>query len=299
MKNPISIMLRSCAVAALLAAPIGGATYAQSQDAQSQQQQGQQQQTQGQEARQAQPQQPTQGQPTNQGGQSGDGQQQAGQNQAPASDQLVATVGDAEIRGADVLTVIGMLPEPLRAQQPDMLVPIALDQLIFRELILQQAREQNLKQDPEVHSLVQQSSASAEEDALMQVWLRRELESAVSDQAVQQTYDQLSQNATSQVPPLEQIRPQIEQHLRQQAVADLRQRLAQEAEIVLYDPSGQPIQQPQGGAAQGGSAQQAQQGGAAQDGNTQQGQQQQQSGAQDEPSAEEGAGSRNSGGSGN
>ena len=111
-------------------------------------------------------------------------QQAAGDVQAPAGDQLMATVGEAEIRGGDVLTVIGMLPAPVRAQQPDMLAPIELDQLILRELILQQARGQSLAEDPEVRSLVEQSGVVAEEDAMVQVWLRRELEGAVTDQAV-------------------------------------------------------------------------------------------------------------------
>ena len=78
------------------------------------------------------------------GGTSNDGQANA----------LVATVGGAEIRGSDVLTVIGMLPPQLQSQSPDMLVPIALEQLIMRELILEQARRQNLAEDPEVVSLV-------------------------------------------------------------------------------------------------------------------------------------------------
>ena len=46
---------------------------------------------------------------------------------------------------------------------------------------------------------------------------------------------------------MEQLRPQIEQHLRQQAMQDIQARLRQGAEIVFYDPSGQPLD-PQPGA---------------------------------------------------
>lgn len=211
MKTINSGLLRSCALAALAASTMVGAAHAQSQDTQA------------------------------------DGGQQGGQNQAPTSDQLVATVGGAEIRGGDVLTVIGTLPEPLRTQPAEMLVPIAVDQLVFRELILKQAREQNLAQDPEVQSMVEQSSSAAEEDALVQVWLRRELEKTVTDEQIQQTYDQLTQTAEGEAPPLEQVRPQIEQHLRQQAVADIRQNLAEGVSIVLYDPSGNPVEMSSGG----------------------------------------------------
>jgi hypothetical protein len=242
--------LRGCAVTALLALALTGAATAQEQSGQGDQTATQPEQARGEQAGEG---------DQNQAQTAATGDATGDQGQAPANDQLVATVGEAEIRGADVLTVIGLLPEPLRAQQPDMLVPIALDQLVFRELILRQAREQNLSEDPEVQSLVQQSSADAEEDAMVQVWLRRELQNAVSDQAVQDTYDRLSQNAGGEVPPLEQIRSQIEQHLRQQALADLRQRLAQDVDIVLYDPSGQPMQQSQGGSAQDGGGQDHQQ----------------------------------------
>lgn len=172
----------------------------------------------------------------------GNGDALGSQRQGPAEDQLVATVGDAEIRGADVLTVIGMLPEPMRAQPQEVLVPMAVDQLVFRELVLQEARAQNLDEDEEVQSMVEESGAAAEEDAMVQVWMRRELEQAVGDEQVQQVYEQLKERAGGEAPPIEQVRPQIEQHLSQQAVLDLRQSLAEGVSIVLYDPSGNPIE---------------------------------------------------------
>ena len=154
---------------------------------------------------------------------------------------LVATVGGAEIRGSDVLTVIGMLPPQLQSQSPDMLVPIALEQLIMRELILEKARSQNLAEDPEVVSLVTGSTQAAEKDAMVQVWLDRELAKTVTDEAVQKSYDE-AQQGQKDFPPLEAVRPQIEQHLRRQALEELRTQLREGADIVLYDPTGKPVE---------------------------------------------------------
>ena len=153
----------------------------------------------------------------------------------------MATVGGAEIRGSDVLTVIGMLPPQLQSQSPDMLVPIALEQLIMRELSLEKARSQNLAEDPEVVSLVTGSTQAAEKDAMVQVWLDRELAKTVTDEAIQKSYDE-AQQGQKDFPPLEAVRPQIEQHLRRQALEELRTQLREGADIVLYDPTGKPVE---------------------------------------------------------
>ena len=164
-----------------------------------------------------------------------------GTNNDGQANALVATVGGAEIRGSDVLTVIGMLPPQLQSQSPDMLVPIALEQLIMRELSLEKARSQNLAEDPEVVSLVTGSTQAAEKDAMVQVWLDRELAKTVTDEAIQKSYDE-AQQGQKDFPPLEAVRPQIEQHLRRQALEELRTQLREGADIVLYDPTGKPVE---------------------------------------------------------
>ena len=141
------------------------------------------------------------------------------------SDSVVATVGDAEIRGSDVMTVIGMLPPQLQSQPPQMLVPMALQQLILRELILEEARALNLADDPEVVALVESSAQTAEEDAMVQIWLDREMADVVTDEAVQQVYEGAQAQGAQNLPPIDEVRPQIEQHLRQQAMQDIQMRL--------------------------------------------------------------------------
>ena len=167
----------------------------------------------------------------------------AGEAGDQQTDTVLATVGDAEIRGSDVMTIVGMLPPQLQSQPPQMLVPLALEQLILRELILEEARGQNLVDDPEVVALVQSSTQTAADDAMVQVWIDRELADVVTDEAVQQVYDQAQSQGTQNLPSLEGVRPQIEQHLRQQAMQELRTRLREGADIVLYDPTGRPIEQ--------------------------------------------------------
>ncbi len=167
-------------------------------------------------------------------GQTGGDQQQ---------DTVVATVGEPEIRGSDVMTFIGMLPPQLQSQPPQMLVPLALEQLIFRELILEEARSQNLADDPEVVALVDGATVTAADDAMVQVWIDRETADVVTDEAVQQAYDQAQSEGAQELPPIEEVRPQIEQYLRQQALQEIRTRLSEGADIVLYEPTGRPVEQ--------------------------------------------------------
>ena len=239
MRMPNSNM-RSTAIAALLSLPLasGGALAQQAQETDQTQQSNQQSQGTAQQQ---------------QSSQSGTGSGQAAGDQQ--EDTVVATVGDAEIRGSDVMTVIGMLPPQLQSQPPQMLVPMALEQLILRELILEEARGQNLADDPEVVALVENSAQTAEEDAMVQIWLDREMANVVTDEAVQQVYEGAQAQGAQDLPPVEEVRPQIEQHLRQQAMQDIQMRLREGADIVLYDPTGRPVEQGSGATQQGQSSQ--------------------------------------------
>lgn len=174
--------------------------------------------------------------------------QEAQQDQGSMIEEvpLVATVGETEITGADVAAVIDTLPPQLRQQPPQLLLPMAVDSLVLRELVVQDARAQGLAEDPDVQELVAGATEGAEDDALLQVYLSREIDERVTDEAVQGVYDDLTQNAEGEVPPLEQVRPQIEQRLGQDALAELRAELGSDVEIVFYGPDGQPMNDQQG-----------------------------------------------------
>lgn len=156
-------------------------------------------------------------------------------------DSVLATVGDAEIRGSDVAMVIGTLPPQLRAQPVELLIPMALEQLILRELILARAEQANLADDPEVQGLAQGGAERVQQDAMVQVWLQRELDNRVNDQAVQSLYDETTARTEGEDPPLEEVRPQIEQFLRQQALDELRVELQSDGGVTFYGPDGQPM----------------------------------------------------------
>lgn len=159
------------------------------------------------------------------------------------ADQLIATVDGSEITAGDVQAAINGLPPQVRQQMPDdMLASMAVDQLVLRQLILEEARSQNLSEDPEVQQLVEENQRANEEDAMLQVYVQRELEGAVTDEAVQETYDEISSQSEQEVPPLEEVRPQIEQQLRQQRLAEVRDELMQDVDIVYYGPDGEPME---------------------------------------------------------
>ena len=172
------------------------------------------------------------------------GTDQPAQETAPQQDVVVATVGGEEIRSSDVTAMMGALPPQVRNQPQEMLVPFVLDQLVLRELILQQAQAENLGEDPEVTELVQGETDRAREDAMVQVWIQRELEGAVTDEDVQTTYDQVAAQSEQELPPLADVRPQIEQQLQQQALTGIRADLEAGTEIVFYGPGGEPIEEP-------------------------------------------------------
>ncbi len=177
----------------------------------------------------------------------------AAQVQAPDADTLIAKVGDAEIRGRDVTEAISSLPPQVRQQAGEQLVPMAVDQLVTRQLILQEARADNLSEDEEVTTLAETADASvadedAREQAMIQVWLKRELDERVSEDDVTALYDQLkAANPDAQVPPLDQVRPQVEQRARQMAFAEVRTELQKDADVTFYGPDGEPLERPQGG----------------------------------------------------
>ncbi len=188
---------------------------------------------------------------------SGDSQSaEGGAEGSMDGDRLIATVDGTEITAADVQTAIEGLPAQVRQQMPpEQLASMAVDQLVLRQLILDEAEADNLSEDPEVQELIEQNQRANEEDAILQVYVERQLEGAVTDEEVQQTYDQISSQSEQEVPPLEAVRPQIEQQLRQQRLGEVRDELMQDVEITYYGPDGEPMEASEttsGGMSEGG-----------------------------------------------
>ena len=169
-------------------------------------------------------------------------QGQAGDAQGQQSDARLATVGDVEVMASDIRAMLEAMPPRMRQQPREMLVPLALEQAVLRELILQQATTENLAEDPDVVSMVEGQRQIAEEDAMVGVWLQREMESRITDERVQEVYDRLASEATQEVPPLEAVRPQIEQQLGREAIQGISAELRDNISVVYYGPDGQPTE---------------------------------------------------------
>lgn len=155
-------------------------------------------------------------------------------------DILIVTVGDKDILSSDVSAAISLLPPQFRQQPREMLIPMAINQLIARELILRAAMAENLDKDPEVVALVGDAQQANEQDAMIQVWLRRELDERVTDKEIQAEYDEVKASTEQEIPPLEAVRAQIEQQLRQQAFSGLQENLREDVMITYYGPDGTP-----------------------------------------------------------
>ena len=224
------------------AACIALPAHAQQQDT-AQAKQQQQQQTEGQGVRQpaadqAGQQQQSQGQPAEQQDQAQTGQQQAGQQ---LQDTLVATVDDVEVRQSDVMDAISALPPRIQQTPPQMLIPAVIDQLVLRTLILEQARAENLQEDPEVIRLVESGTAAAEDQALVQVWVQRELDERVTATDVEKAFAELKATDPEMTQTLDEARPQVEQALQRQAMAEVSTELRDAADVIYYGPAGEPL----------------------------------------------------------
>lgn len=106
--------------------------------------------------------------------------------QAPAvaPDPVVARVGAEEIRLSQLRAAVQELPEELRTAPEAMLMPVLLDQMIAARAIIAAARAERLHESPEVRARVR----AAEEEALQETLIRRELEPLLTEEALRARY---------------------------------------------------------------------------------------------------------------
>jgi len=172
----------------------------------------------------------------------------AGGVTAPAGQNLlIVTVGGAEIREADVMAALQSLPPQARQQPPQVLVPAVVNQLILRELVLEEARDEGLEEDPEVTALAGGVGGGDEalEQALVQIWFQRELDDRVGEDDIAAAYEDMQEANPDMQQPLADVRPQIETMLQREAAAAVGAELREDAEITFYDEAGNPVEQTQ------------------------------------------------------
>lgn len=164
-----------------------------------------------------------------------------GQTGAAGDNVLLATVNGVEIRQSDITQVISSLPPQMRQLPPEMVVSMAVDQVVTQELFLEQARSQDLGNDPEVRSLVEPLIEQLTEQAMVQVWLSRQFEEQVDEARLQEEFAEFQEANPDSELTFEQARPQLEQAVRREVLADLTVNLSERADIVFYDASGDPV----------------------------------------------------------
>lgn len=172
----------------------------------------------------------------------GDGMQGSDMSDAmPDGSSVVVSVGDTDITADEVREMLSAMPQQAQNQPVEVLVPIAVEELVMRELVLQDAQEQGMDDNDEVQQLRDSDASEDEiEGAIIRAYLAEELETEVSDDEAQETYDELSDTAQTELPPLEEVRPQIEQQIQQRRLVELRDELMADTEVVYYGPDGEP-----------------------------------------------------------
>jgi peptidyl-prolyl cis-trans isomerase C len=105
---------------------------------------------------------------------------------AAAGDPVVAKVDGAPIHLSDLQDAAQSLPENLRGMPQQTLLPLLLDQVIDGRALVAEARKSGLDKDPAVQLQV----AAAEDRALQNAMLTKEVTPTITDDALHARYDQ-------------------------------------------------------------------------------------------------------------
>lgn len=101
-------------------------------------------------------------------------------------DPVIAKVDDRELHLSDIQELAQSLPEALRGMPSNMLYPLLVDQLVDREAMAIVARKEGLDKDP----AIQRQIRRAEEAALQNALIQREVGPSVSEEAISARFRQ-------------------------------------------------------------------------------------------------------------
>lgn len=104
---------------------------------------------------------------------------------APAADPVIARVNGTEIHLSEMQQAATNLPEQYRSMPQQMLYPMLLDQLVDRRALTDYARKAGFDQNP----LVRQAMQRAQETALQNALISREVGPQVSEAKIKARYD--------------------------------------------------------------------------------------------------------------
>jgi peptidyl-prolyl cis-trans isomerase C len=106
-------------------------------------------------------------------------------SRAQAPDPVVAVVNGAQIKKSDVEAAYETLPDQYRQMPLEAVFEPLLDQVISSTLLLGQAKEQNLAEDPEIKAQL----ARAHDGVLRDGVVKRAIDQGVTDEKVRATYE--------------------------------------------------------------------------------------------------------------
>jgi len=104
--------------------------------------------------------------------------------QESAGERVVATVNGEDITLADVEEAIAALPQQVRQMPRQSLIPAVANQLAVGKLMAERGYEAGLAEDP----VVERRLATAEETIIQEVWLDRQVEERIDEQAIEAAY---------------------------------------------------------------------------------------------------------------
>lgn len=105
-------------------------------------------------------------------------------------DPVVAKVGDEEVKRSEVFQFISTLPQQVQQMPVQNLFPMAVQQVVNNRLISEKAQSQNLSEDEEVQSLVEESK----EQIVRNVFIERALDERLTQRRVLDAYNNLLQS---------------------------------------------------------------------------------------------------------
>jgi peptidyl-prolyl cis-trans isomerase C len=114
----------------------------------------------------------------------------SGQPQIAPGNPVVAKVDGKDITRMDVLNFVQTLPPQTRQMPIEQLFPLAVDQLVNTQVIVEKTKGVKLDSDPEVQKQVE----LAKEQIVRTVYLQKEVEKKVTDARLKEAYELYKKN---------------------------------------------------------------------------------------------------------
>ncbi|HZH28851.1 MAG TPA: peptidylprolyl isomerase [Azospirillaceae bacterium] len=157
------------------------------------------------------------------------------------ADPVVARVNGQEIKRSDVTATISQMPPQIQQMPVEIVFPAILDQMISMKLLAGAGYAQNLQNDPDVKERLRR----AEERAVQEVYMQRQINARISDDKLRERYKEW----VAENPPQDEVRASHILVDSEDKAKDLIKRLQDGADFALLakENSTDPGSAPTGG----------------------------------------------------